>query len=64
MLFRTLLPDVGGGLRDETLFYPAADDGFNYRRLVVGQTEADQVLLRELLGECIQIADIFSRSEG
>ena len=56
-----LLPEVGGGLRDKPFFHPTVDDGFHYRRLVVGQTEADQVLLRKLLGECIQVAEVALR---
>ena len=53
-----LLPKVGADLHDEAFFYPAIDDGFHYWRFVVGQAEVHQVLFCELLGECIQIADV------
>ena len=55
------LPEVGVGFYDETFFHPAVDDGLYYWRLVVGQTEVYQVLLRELLGQRIQIVDVALR---
>ena len=57
-LMLNLLPEVGVDLYDEALFHPAVDDGLHYGRLVVGHSEVHQVLLRELLGECVQIADV------
>ena len=53
-----LPPEVGAEFFDEALLYPAADDGLYHRRLVVGEAKTHEVLLCELLGQGIQIADV------
>ena len=53
-----LLPKVGADLFNLTFFHPATDNGFHHWRLVVGETKTHQILFRELLWKCIQIADI------
>ena len=53
-----LLPKVGADLFNLAFFHPATDDGLHHRRIAIGQTQGHQVLLRELLGQGIQIADV------
>ena len=53
-----LAPEVGANLINLALLYPSVDDGFYYRRLIVSEAQGYQILLRELLGQRIQIADV------
>ena len=57
-MLTALLPEVGANLFYLGLLYPTMDDGLYHRRFVIREAHIHQVLLRKLLGECIQIADV------
>jgi len=56
-----LLPEVSANLDDLALLSPTVDDGLHHRRFSIGQAHIHQVLLRKLLGQRIQIADVAFR---
>ena len=53
-----LAPEVGADLFDFSLLFPAPSNSLHYWRFVVSEAKGDQILLREILGQGIQIADI------